>query len=578
VSSTVFSIKIGGEAGQGVKSAGLMLAKFATGSGNNIYNYIEYPSLIRGGHNVMQINISQEKVTGPFLKCDFLIALNQDTINKHSKELTDDAGVLYDSGKKYDLSKINGSVLQFPIPLSKIVKEAGGADLLSNTVASGAAVGVLGGNIKGLVNLIEEEFKDKGNDLAQLNAAAAQAGYEYAIKNFPERLKTILKSSDTLSSPAPQMVLNGNEACALGAISAGLDFAAIYPMSPISGILAVLAQNQEKYGYIYKQPEDEISAINMCIGASFGGARSLTATSGGGFCLMTEGYGLAGITETPLVIVEGMRGGPATGIPTWSEQGDLRMILHAHQGEFPRIILAPGDAKEAFELTMEAFNLAEIYQTPVVILIDKNICDNDQNFDLFDISNYQTDHGKLSNDNSKEYFRYKLEPNGISLRAFAGSGQFFIANSDEHNEIGYSTEEIEMRNLQMQKRMKKLETCAEKHMEKPQIFGPKEADLTIVSWGSNKGPILEALKNFANVNYLHLTWINPFPAREISLALKNSKKLLNIECNFSAQMGALIKEKTGIEIAENFLKYNGRPFFVEEITEKINSILKGKTT
>lgn len=575
MSAPVVSIKIGGEAGQGVKSTGLMLAKFATRASLNIYNYIEYPSLIRGGHNVMQINISTEVVTGPFLKCDFLIALNQETINNHYTELIDGAGILFDSDKKYDLSKLGNDINLFPIPLSKIAKEAKGVELLSNTVALGATVGILGGDIQGLLSLINEEFKNKGPEITQMNLAGAQIGYEFALENFKQKHQSILKKSTKLVLSAPQMVINGNDACALGAISAGLNFAAIYPMSPISPILATLAQHQGEFGYIYKQPEDEISAINMAIGASFAGARSMVATSGGGFCLMTEGYGLAGMAETPLVIIEGMRGGPATGLPTWSEQGDLRMVLHAHQGEFPKIILAPGDAREAFDLTMLAFNLAEIYQTPVVILIDKNICDHDQNFEVFDTLDYQIDRGKLNDHLDPNYNRYKLEVDGVSPRAFAGSGNFFIANSDEHDEQGYSTEEAEIRNLQMQKRMKKLETCAQNHLPPPTLYGPKDADLTIISWGSNKGPILESLKNFPNVNYLHLTWINPFPAQEIAPILKKAKRLLNIECNYSAQMGGLIKERTGIEITDNLLKYDGRPFFVEEITEKIASTLKG---
>lgn len=571
----VFSLKIGGEAGQGIKSAGLLLAKFATRAGFNIYNYIEYPSLIRGGHTVMQINVSTDVVTGPFLKCDLLIALNQDAIDKHHEELVDGAGILFDADKKYDLSKLGSDVDVFPIPLSKIAKGSGGLELLSNTVALGAVVGLLGGNINGLKTLVNQEFDDKGAEIAQANLESLQAGYDYSVKNFAGKTKAILKEENVLSSAIPQMVINGDEAMALGAISAGLQFASIYPMSPISNILTILAQHQEKFGYVYKQPEDEISAINMAIGASFAGARSMVATSGGGFCLMTEGYGLAGATETPLVIIEGMRGGPATGLPTWNEQGDLRFVLHAHQGEFPKIILAPGDAKEAFDLTMQAFNLAEIYQTPVVVLIDKNICDHDQNFQIFDTSKYQIDRGKVIDDVNPNYCRYKLESDGISPRAFAGSGNFFIANSDEHNENGYSTEDASTRNLQMQKRMTKLQTCAQNHMKGPQLYGPKDADLTLVSWGSNKGPILESLKNFSNVNYLHLTWINPFPARELESILKSSRRLLNIECNYSAQMGGLIKEKTGMEIANNLLKYSGRPFFVEEINQKIESTLKG---
>lgn len=343
-------------------------------------------------------------------------------------------------------------------------------------------------------------------------------------------------------------------------------------MSPTSNILHVLAANQEKYGFVYKQPEDEISAINMAIGASFAGARALTVTSGGGFCLMVEGYGLAGMTETPLVIIEGMRPGPATGLPTWSGQGDLQFILHAHQDEFPRLVLAAGDVKESFDLTMQAFNLADKYQTPVVVLIDKNICENDQSCLFPDISKYKIDRGKFSKDLIPDYMRYKHEPDGVSLRTIPGSGNFFLANSDEHDEFGYSTEESDERKLQMEKRMKKLQTCTDTDMQKPQVFGPDKADITIVSWGSNKGSIIEALKSFKNVNYVHLTWMNPFPTEELKKLLEKTKHILDIESNFSGQAANLIKEKTGIDIKDRLLKYDGRIFYPEEIIEKLSSI------
>ncbi len=569
MSAKVFSIKIGGEAGQGIKSVGLMLAKYAMRTGLNVYDYIEYPSLIRGGHNVMQVNISPEPVTGAYQKCDLLVALNQDTITKHYQELTDGAGLIFDADKRYDLSKVGRTVTLYPVPLAKLAREAGGAELLSNTTALGTVVGLLGGDLKGLINLVDESFGHKGGEIQKSNTKALQLGYDYATQNFAKAIRPILTSSESTASVVPQILVNGNEACALGAISGGLDFAAIYPMSPISGILAVLAANQEKYGYIYKQPEDEISAINMAIGAAFGGARALTATSGGGFCLMTESYGLAGMTETPVVIVDGMRGGPATGLPTWSEQGDLRMVLHAHQGDFPRIALAPGDAKETFELTMQALNLAEIYQTPVVILLDKNICDNDQNFARFDTLGYQISRGKLFDKADPNYKRYQLEPDGISPRALAGSGNFFVANSDEHDEYGLSTEEINTRVCQVDKRMAKLETCLKNHAQGPRLYGPKEAELTLIAWGGAKGPILQALKELPNVNFLHVTWLNPFPASQLITALKKSKKILNIENNYTAQLGGLIKEKTGIEINDNLLKYDGRPFFVEELVAEI---------
>ncbi|MBU1016788.1 2-oxoacid:acceptor oxidoreductase subunit alpha [Patescibacteria group bacterium] len=561
----IFSLKIGGGAGQGIKSAGLLFSKFASLSGYYIYNYIEYPSLIRGGHNVMQINISGKEVTGPSSKTDFLVALNQETLDKHTNELTEKSGILFDVDEKIATADIPKNTKLFKIPLSNL---AGEKNILSNTVALGALVAIFGGDFKILKELISKEYEK--DETVKDNLKAAEVGYTYITENYPRQTTSLLKFVET----APKVVLNGNEAVALGAISAGLKFAAIYPMSPISGILHFLTAHQKEHNYIYKQPEDEISAINMAIGASFAGARSMVATSGGGFCLMTEGYGLAGMTETPVVIINGMRGAPATGIPTWSEQSDLQFVLNAHQGDFPRIVLAAGDAQEAFDLTREAFNLADKYQTPVVVLIDKNICDNDQSFLPFENSPYTLDRGKFTTEKVGNYKRYELSKDGISTRTVPGSGNFFIANSDEHNELGFSSEEIENRNNQMEKRMEKLSTCAKNDMPAPKLFGHTKADITIVSWGSNKGSIIQALKKFDNVSYLHITWMNPFPTEQVKKVLASARYVVNIECNYSGQLANLIREKTGIEIKDKLLKYDGRPFFVEEIITKINKVLK----
>ena len=300
----------------------------------------------------------------------------------------------------------------------------------------------------------------------------------------------------------------------------------------------------------------------------------MTATSGGGFSLMVEGFGLAAMIETPLVVVDGMRPGPATGLPTWSAQGDLRFVLHAHQGDFPKIVLAPGDAEEAFHLTMLAFNLADKYQTPVAILIDKNLCEHDQSMPVFDYQQYTLDRGKITLEKKDGFERYKLSDDGISQRSVPGSGNFFIANSYEHTAVGHDSEEIEDIDTQMRKRMAKLTTCAKNEDISPKLFGPQTADVTIVSWGSNKGSILEALKQFPNVNFLQVTWINPFPENQVREILNRAKHVINLECNYTAALGGLIKERTGIEISDNMLKYDGRPFFPEEIIEKINSILK----
>lgn len=562
----VFTLKIGGQAGQGVKSTGLMFAKIATRSGLNIYTYTEYPSLIRGGHNLMQINASLEEVTAPATTCDLLVAFDQETIDRHHSELVDGGGILFDQEKEFNTTKVSKKINLYPVPLSQLA----GQDLLSNSVALGVVVALLGANFSVLQDLIGEEFAVKGAKIIAGNKKAARAGFDFAKEHFSGQVKQTLNFQ---GEKAVKVIVNGNEAMALGAIAAGMQFASIYPMTPITGMLQVFASYQEKFNFIYQQPEDEIAAINMAVGSSFAGARSLVATSGGGFCLMTEGYGLAAMAEIPLVVVLGMRPGPATGLPTWSDQGDLGFVLHAHQGDFPQIVLAAGDAQEAFFLTMEAFNLADKYQTPVVVLVDKNICENDQSFPLFDVSTIKFNRGKLITKKKSSYQRFVLEADGISERTFPGTGNFFIANSYEHDVIGFSSDEVDDRNQQMKKRMTKLETCAKVDMPKPQVFGPKDADLTLVSWGSNKGSILEAIKNFPNVNFLYLSWMNPFPAEAVREILKNSRHLVDIECNYIGQLAELIRDKTGIDISDKILKVDGRPFFPKEIEEEINNIL-----
>lgn len=569
--SDIFSVKIGGQAGQGIKSAGLMLAKFATRSGYNIYTYTEYPSLIRGGHNVMQINISSQEVLAPQKYIDFLIALNQQTIDQHLDELTPGSAILFDGEDGLDVSKVNSEIGRYPIPLSKLAADAGGKELLSNSVALGAVVAFLGGDLIVLQEITSEEFADKDPQVVQTNRQAVQLGYNFATQNFASSIKKILQP---IPNADLKIIVNGNEAVALGAIAAGLQLAAIYPMTPITSILHILALHQQEYGYIYKQPEDEISAINMAIGASFAGVRAMTATSGGGFCLMTEGLGLAGMTETPLVVILGMRAGPATGMPTWSEQGDLQFVLHAAHGDFPRIVLAPGNGKEAFFQTRQAFNLADKYQTPVIILVDKNLCENDQSFAIFDTFSFEYDRGKFTLFVTPNYQRYSLQADGISSRTIPGVGNFFIANSDEHNQTGFSSDKVGDRHTQMAKRMTKLETCAREDMPTPQLVGPQGADLTIVSWGSSQGAILEALKNFDNVNFLPISWMSPFPAQEVKNILGKARRVLDIECNYPGQLASLIREKTGLEIADKMLKFDGRPFYSEEIVDKIKEVLK----
>jgi 2-oxoglutarate ferredoxin oxidoreductase subunit alpha len=564
-----YTIKIGGEAGFGIMSAGSAVAKIATRSGYQLFSYAEYPSIIRGGHNVVQITLAPEPVYAQYQPTQVLVAFNQETIDLHQHELIEGSVVIFDEDKGMRLPTVSVDVIGVHVPFNALATTFGGSTLMRNTVALGALMALVDGDLSLLFALIEEEFGKKSERIARANQSCAQAGYDHIKTNYPQSCQAVLAPRPV---EVPPMVLTANEAIALGAIAAGMQFSAIYPMTPTSNILHTLAPFQDKYNYIYKQPEDEISAINMALGAAHAGARAMVATAGGGFNLMAEGYGLAGITELPIVIIVGMRGGPATGLPTWTEQADLRFVLHASQGDFPRIVLAAGDAQEAFDQTMLAFNLADTYQTPVVVLVDKHICECLISLPPFDVSAYMIDRGKLTFDQVDGFARYTPGEDGVSLRSVPGSGNHFIANSDEHNEHGYSSESATNRVDQMNKRMSKLALCAANDMPQPQLFGPSAAPITIVSWGSNKGAILEAMRQLPQVNFMHLTWMNPFPAQAVQAMLEKANYLVCIENSYSAQLRGLIREQTGILILDTLQKYDGRPFYPEEIIAKINSI------
>jgi 2-oxoglutarate ferredoxin oxidoreductase subunit alpha len=564
----VYSVKIAGEAGQGIKSSGLNLSQYLNNLGFFIYNYLEYPSLIRGGHNVSQVIFSENPVRSPRKTINALIALDQPSLNLHVSELSEKGLAIFDSESNLNLPT-NPNVSFVGVPLKKLGRESGAGDIAQNTVAQGALVYLLGGDIESFDKLIETQFAKKP-EFITTNQKAFESGFNFASQNFASLKQSVIRK---LTSDISHVVLDGNETMAQGAIDGGLNFSAIYPMSPISNMLTNLAKDKEKYSYILKQAEDEISAINMCIGASYAGARSLTATSGGGFALMSEALGLSAMTETPLVIVEGMRGAPATGLPTWSEQGDLRFVLHAHQGDIPRIVLTPADAEEAYYATRSALNLAAKYQCPVIVVVDKNICDHSQTLSPFKTDDFKIDNGQVVNQIEEGYERYKLTPNGISPRSFAGSGNFFVTNSDEHDSLGFSSEEIKDRNEQQNKRLQKIYSYEEQDFSKPILHGPVDAELTIVGWGSTKGPILDALENFPNVNFLQITQVAPFPAKEVTAILSKAKHIINIENNSTAQMAGLIREKTGLNITDMYLKNDGRPFFPEDIIAKIQSVI-----
>jgi 2-oxoglutarate ferredoxin oxidoreductase subunit alpha len=556
------NIKLGGAAGAGVKVTGQILSKALTRLGLSTYSYREYPSLLRGGHTTYQtLAVSEGEAYAQKKKVDILFAFNKETYKLHEDEIIKDTLVIYDDSA-FDISSSKKGVI-LGLPLTELAEKAGDK-IAANSVALGACFALLGfKNINSLQSTLEKRFESKGDEIIQVNHKAAKNGYQYIKSEHQDKIIDF----HLPTTKEQRIVLTGNDACALGAISAGLKFYCAYPMTPATSILHYIASEAEKYDIVVKQPEDEIAAINMSIGASFAGVRAMTATSGGGFCLMTEGLGLAGTAETPLVIVESMRTGPASGLPTWSGQGDLRFAIHASQDEFPRFVFTPGDVEETFAMTRTAFELAEKYQTPVIILLDKNLSESD--FSCIPFKNKFTNKRySIVNDIPEDYKRYKLTENGISPRPFLGQEKCnHLANSYDHDQYGYATEDSEERTAMMDKRKRKF---AEMKKEIPELktFGKENKEVGIISWGSTKGPVLEALKT-TDAKYLHLNWVWPFPSAQVKDFIESVDRCICVEGNSEAQLAGLIKEYTGKEV-ESLLRYDGRPVYPHQIIDKIN--------
>ena len=569
------SWKICGEAGFGIKSAGMMLGKILMRSGYELFDYTEYPSLIRGGHNAFQLMADTKPVNSVTKYVDILVALNQNTIIKNFDDLYDGGILIYDEEKvKISPAKLkNKDINALAMPLTTMAKEAG-SDLMRNVVAIGATIYLIGQKLAIANTVVKQNFAKKGDKIISGNLKALKDGYDFAAKNFKGDLVCHLPKLESNSN----ILISANESLALGALAGGLNFYAAYPMTPSSSILHYLASVAEKTGIVVKHAEDEISVANMALGASHVGARAMVATSGGGFSLMTETLGLVSLTETPLVMVDVQRGGPATGLPTWTEQGDLQFMLHAAQGDFPRIILAPGDAKEAYELGHNALNLADMYQMPVIILSDKFIAEGNTTVEAFDTKNVQVNRGKLLTQTQlnkiKNYRRYKVTEDGISPRSLPGmAGGLYIANSDEHNPYGFSWEEADNRIEQVNKRQRKLDTF-KKQMPHPLVYGNPKAKKTVVIWGSTKGVVLDAYVSLpdkikSKIKIMQYQYLWPFADKFTEKILGKSKDILLIENNSNGQLGNLIAQETGIKIKNKMLKYDGRPFFREDIVEAL---------
>ena len=577
MSKTDVVLRVAGAAGDGIASSGEAFAKICSRSGLHLLAYNSYQSVIRGGFIWLQIRASHEKVFTHGNKVDFLIALNQREFERNCVDIAPGGAILYNSDKiKPNKDKINENIILCPLPVGQIIKDIGRNPILQNTVALGALIKLLDLDFENMANVIRDYFGKKKQTAMEVNLQVSKAGYDYAEKNLPQ---FDFKLETDLDNKRP--VLTGNQALSLGSISAGCKFYAAYPMTPASSILHWLSAHSIQTGMVVKQAEDEISVINMAIGASFAGARSMVGTSGGGFSLMTEAIGLSGQTETPLVIINSMRGGPSTGLPTKTEQADLFQAIGASQGDFPKVIIAPSNIEDCYYSTIEAFNLADKYQLPVILLSDLFLSEHMESVDSL---NFDTiiDRGEIvthkPSDNA--YRRYKFTPTGVSPRAFPGtSGTIFQATSDEHDDFGNIISDVftdpEMRTKIMDKRMKKMD-FVKKDLPIPKLYGADDAKLTIVSWGSTFNVIRESMHLFSQenlpINHLHIKYLAPFQSG-IQKILETSNDTLIIEGNFTGQLSKLITMETGFKINHTLFKYDGEPFYTAEITDKVRDII-----
>ncbi len=571
------SIRVGGQAGQGVQAVSHALGKVFTRSGHYVLIHQDVESRIRGGHNFAQIRIRNSPVLAIREKPDLLIALDRTTIERDLPDLSRN-GILIFDGEQASHPSENPNHLS--VPLERLATEAGGGRIMANTVATGAAMASIGAELQPLLDFLEEQFRDKGRETVERNQASASAGYrhvrEHCGRRPPERIHL---------SPARDgnLLLSGSEAMAVGAICSGLKFYAGYPMSPSTAIMEYVASVARECGIVVEPAEDEIAALNMAIGASFAGVRSMTATSGGGFCLMVEALGLAGMTETPVVVAIGQRPGPATGLPTRTEQGDLAFVVHAAHGDFPRAVLAPGNAEQAFYGMGRAFNLADRYQTPVIVLADQYLLDSFFTVKALDITQVTVDRGKIDHDSTggsvQPYRRYAWDPSGVSPRVLPGkSDAVLYACSDEHTEEGHITEDAEIRKRMVRKRMEKLEGMRREFIPPECVPDSQEgSDVVLLGWGSSWGPLREAVDILReeNIRARMLHFCNVFPLRleGFSTRIGGNARVIAVENNYTGQFADLFHLETGIPVRDRILKYDGRPFSAEEVARRVRSLL-----
>ncbi len=560
------SVVICGEAGQGIQTLETLLTWVLKDSGYHVFATKEFMSRVRGGSNSTSIRVAAHRVDAYVDRIDILIPLSADGIPRLAGRISPETIII---GEKEKVEKvIDTQKYRFiDIPFTRIASDIGGG-FYANIVATGVIACIFDIESAVLESIVRKIFAGKEGDVIDRNLQALGRGCDIGIG--------LIKGGEVADIPKNpgvkgELLLQGTEAVALGAIAGGCNFISSYPMSPSTGVLTTLSRLAGDFGIIAEQAEDEISAINMAIGAWYAGARAIVTTSGGGFALMTEGLSLAGMIESPLVIHLAQRPGPATGLPTRTEQGDLNLALFGGHGEFPRIILTPGTLEEAFNLTRRAFYLADKYQVPVFILTDQFLLDSYYNIPGLDAT--KGERNTFFIETGPSYKRYALTDTGISPRGIPGYGSgLVVADSDEHDEEGHITEDLDLRVKMVEKRLNKTAHIV-REAQAPRIFGSSEFETLVLCWGSTGNAVKEAIEHEERrgISALHFSQVYPI-SEDTERTLRKAKRKVVLESNATSQFGSLIRAQTGIQMDARILKYNGLPFSVEEIRDNLGKV------
>ncbi len=578
---TEIAVRIGGQAGDGIASLGENIARSFSRMGLHVFGLNAYQSVIRGGHVWFHARASEGPIHCQGDSADILYALDRQTVDVHAPILHPGSTVIFDP-EKFPLTPgdVPPKIQLLSVPTLEIARKYTTQSILQNAAGLGATAFLAGIPLDVLHKVLSDSFGRKAGEVVDWNIGASTDAYRLAEQQGTSHPKALTKVGP------PKLLMTGNQAIALGAAASGLKFLVQYPMTPASSIMHWLAAHSRALGIVVKQSEDELASINMAIGASYAGVRSMTASSGGGFALMTEGLGMAGMAEVPVVVVDAARAGPSTGLPTKTEQGDLNLLLGAGQGEWPRAVLAPSDPVEAYHLTITAFDLTERYQTPVLLMTDFHLAEAMEGVDREKIDlDVPIPSLVTVQPNGHDYHRYLDTESGVSPRAFPGQpGLNHITLSDEHDEAGHDVSDIlvglpasiSIREKMMEKRMRKLKGLA-KDTPPPMFEGPADAPLTFVAWGSTVGAVRDTMallhEKGKETNLLRFPTLYPLDPGAVRAVFARTRKTLLVEGNYSGQFGNLLRAEAGIELPHRFLKYDGEPFYPHQILERAEEVL-----